>query len=568
MRGGARDAARLHLAYLERDGVERDGSPGVLYGPEGGFDRLAFAQEIAGERRQFRFIVAPEEAEELDLHAFTRALMARMGADLRRPLVWAAVNHHNTEHPHVHIVIRGVDGEGRDLRIPPTYIKQDMRWRAQEIATEELGLRSERDIGRQRSAEVDQERLTSLDRKLADLAPDGSRIDARDLARASRRDRALLLGRLETLRRFELARPAPRGAWALVPGWQDRLRALAERGDIIKRLHKVAGGDISRYRFGATAEDVPQSIEGVVRGKGLHDEQTGELFAAVETAAGETHYVRLDPPVAASIEAGHVVRVVATTEPWVKATDRAVARIAVAAGGVYDPSRHVAELEAKAPRAGAVSPVDLVAGNVRRLERLERYGLAHRLPNGAWRIPPDLVAQLESRERTHPRRKVRVEVLGPNLATQATHLGPTWLDAQAGSASERAPWGLGAEIAGALERRAAFLRAHGLDPAAGSLAMELESRERALLVRQLGRDLGAQHVARAVGLRGTLTACPPFPSGRMHAWVLDEGSKRFVLLALAPDLRPLVGRHVEVSIDDKGKLTIGPARGLNRGDGS
>ena len=34
MNGGGRDAARLHLDYLERDGVERDGSPGVLYGAD------------------------------------------------------------------------------------------------------------------------------------------------------------------------------------------------------------------------------------------------------------------------------------------------------------------------------------------------------------------------------------------------------------------------------------------------------------------------------------------------------------------------------------------------------
>jgi type IV secretory pathway VirD2 relaxase len=30
---GAQAAAR-HLRYIERDGVEKDGSPGVLYGPE------------------------------------------------------------------------------------------------------------------------------------------------------------------------------------------------------------------------------------------------------------------------------------------------------------------------------------------------------------------------------------------------------------------------------------------------------------------------------------------------------------------------------------------------------
>ena len=35
-------AAKLHLAYLERDGVERDGSPGRLYGPDETFTAKAF----------------------------------------------------------------------------------------------------------------------------------------------------------------------------------------------------------------------------------------------------------------------------------------------------------------------------------------------------------------------------------------------------------------------------------------------------------------------------------------------------------------------------------------------
>jgi hypothetical protein len=91
--GAGRDAARLHLAYLERDGVERDGSPGVLYGADGEFDATGFAAVIPGEPRQFRFIVSPEDAGELDLHAFTRSLMARMAEDLGRPLIWAAVTH-------------------------------------------------------------------------------------------------------------------------------------------------------------------------------------------------------------------------------------------------------------------------------------------------------------------------------------------------------------------------------------------------------------------------------------------------------------------------------------------
>jgi hypothetical protein len=84
-------AATRHLAYLERDGVERDGTPGRLYGAGEAFNREAFAEPLPGEKRQFRFIVSPENARNLDLQAFARGLVAQMEEDLGRRLVWAAV---------------------------------------------------------------------------------------------------------------------------------------------------------------------------------------------------------------------------------------------------------------------------------------------------------------------------------------------------------------------------------------------------------------------------------------------------------------------------------------------
>ena len=67
MRGGGRDAARLHLAYLERDCVKRDGSAGHLYGAAESFDKADFGKPLKGEKNQFRFIVSPEDGRDVDL---------------------------------------------------------------------------------------------------------------------------------------------------------------------------------------------------------------------------------------------------------------------------------------------------------------------------------------------------------------------------------------------------------------------------------------------------------------------------------------------------------------------
>src|SRR5438105_666423 len=76
MTAGGVKAAALHLRYIERDGVEKDGSKGVLYDGTGGIDRRAFEQALPGEKNQFRIIVSPEDGAELDLTTYVRRLMA------------------------------------------------------------------------------------------------------------------------------------------------------------------------------------------------------------------------------------------------------------------------------------------------------------------------------------------------------------------------------------------------------------------------------------------------------------------------------------------------------------
>eukprot|EP01031_Cornospumella_fuschlensis_P045401 gene45401-55552_t len=134
----------------------------------GGLDAFLLPRERGREdRHQFRFIVSPEDAEQLDdLRIYTRHLMARMEAELGTRLDWVAVDHWNTDNPHTHVVLRGKDDTGKDLIISRDYIAEGMRRRAAELATEWLGPRTELEIQRAMQREVNQERWTGLDRTL------------------------------------------------------------------------------------------------------------------------------------------------------------------------------------------------------------------------------------------------------------------------------------------------------------------------------------------------------------------------------------------------------------------
>jgi type IV secretory pathway VirD2 relaxase len=158
-------AAAAHLRYLQRDGTTRDGERGTLYGrDEDAVDAKAFQERGAGDRHQFRFIVSPEDGDQYDdLKPLTRRLMDRMEQDLATKLDWVAVDHFNTGHPHTHIVVRGKDERGRSGDCQGLYDK-GLRERAIELVDLDLGPRTEREVETTLRAEVEAERLTSIDR--------------------------------------------------------------------------------------------------------------------------------------------------------------------------------------------------------------------------------------------------------------------------------------------------------------------------------------------------------------------------------------------------------------------
>ena len=84
-----------HMRYLARDGLTRKGEPGHAYSAQQDqVDLPSFAAKGAGDRHQFRLIVAPEDGVQLeDLRDFTRTLMAQVERDLGTRLEWVAVDH-------------------------------------------------------------------------------------------------------------------------------------------------------------------------------------------------------------------------------------------------------------------------------------------------------------------------------------------------------------------------------------------------------------------------------------------------------------------------------------------
>jgi len=128
-----------HGRYVARESATQGGKAS-----EAGFNateqNLDIAAKLdkwqgAGDERLFKIIASPEFGDHLNLHQYARELVHRMEYDLGVQLEWVAAVHYNTEHPHVHIALRGVDKKGIPLRLPREYIRGGLRQRAEEIAT-------------------------------------------------------------------------------------------------------------------------------------------------------------------------------------------------------------------------------------------------------------------------------------------------------------------------------------------------------------------------------------------------------------------------------------------------
>jgi type IV secretory pathway VirD2 relaxase len=284
-----------HVAYLRRDGVTRDGDDAQLFDARGDrADGARFAASCAEDRHHFRFIVSPEEASELEnLKDFTRDLMRDVAKDLDTGLDWVAVDHWNTDNPHVHILLRGTNDRGEDLVIDRDYVREGLRARAETLATIEMGPRSEREIRTALDREVDAERVTSLDRTLRHLAVD-TVIDLRPTMEADPDMQRRLLGRMATLERLGLAEPRGPAQWSLRYDAEQTLRDLSIRTDIIKTMHRAMRaqdrvGDPERFALHAAPPRDP--VIGRLMARGLQDELAGTAYAVIDGTDGRLHHL-------------------------------------------------------------------------------------------------------------------------------------------------------------------------------------------------------------------------------------------------------------------------------------
>jgi len=455
-----------HLRYIQRDGTSRDGERGQLYSAtKDRADGDAFLDRGKEDRHQFRFIVSPEDGADLtDLTAHTRDLMSQVEADLGTKLDWVAVNHYNTGHPHVHVIVRGCDDLGENLVINGDYLANGIRERASELTTLELGPVTEIEQRRKLSAEIDQDRFTRIDRAMTGETEDRF-LDLRHEPAdpGGQFDRTVRLRRLDKLEQMGLATEHAPGVWELSERLEPTLRELGERGDIIRSMHNAlrADGherDPMTFRIHEAAPETP--IVGRVVDKYLSDELGENLTVVIDSIDGHTHHVAgIEQSKLEDARIGSVVEI-GPADTAGRPSDHAIAGIAE--DGIYRPSRHLeqAKFDGRVPGGDYEGFID---AHVRRLEALRRAGIVERIDADQWRIPDDFESKAVAYDAGR-NRQANIRILSTfDLEKQIGADGATWLDRRlvSGEAADLSPAGFGQEVQQAMDRRREHLINHG-----------------------------------------------------------------------------------------------------------
>lgn len=295
-----------HGRYLLRDKATGTGIPYGSFGETPLIDALGDWQK-AGDRRLFKVILSPEFGDRIDLNELSKEFVSRIERDLATKLQWAAVNHFNTDHPHIHLVIRGVDSAGNEVRFPAPYIKESLRAHAAAICTEQLGHRTLADVHHARRGEVSLHRFTSLDRillKRAEVCPEDAallRIQIPTTGQAFvsfSQTNELLASRLRFLTAAGIGRQEHATSWLIPMETESILRGMqtvADRQRMLARTGVATSDDRLPHRI-TQLRDITE-LRGRVLGH-VDNEVSDRVYMVLEGTDGIVHFL----PHAATLE--------------------------------------------------------------------------------------------------------------------------------------------------------------------------------------------------------------------------------------------------------------------------
>ena len=319
------------------------------------------------------------------------------------------------------------------------------------------------------------------------------------------------------------------------------LDTMGQREDALETVRRALKG---QQRECVVDERPTAPVIGRIAAKGLADELHDRGYLVVDGVDGRAHYLKL--PAGTDLAELPLHGIVEAKLPGLeKPVDRTIA--VTARDGVYKVANHLAQLKQVNDR----DPQSTVEVHVRRLEALRRAGIAERIADGVWKVPPDLLEKVQK----HDARKGAGLVIELRshlpIDQQVRAIGVTWLDKQLiGDGAGLSAQGFGAKVQNTMQSRVDFLTTQGLAERraqravlANNLLATLRDRDVAAAGKALEKQTGQAYRHAQVGeqVSGVYSRSIQLTSGRFA--MLDNGMG-FTLVPWRPVVERRLGQQV------------------------
>ena len=276
VRGSYTQAAKIssHLKYiLRKDALDEYDTNNKTPAPN---------RPLAGEKRFYKIIVSPENAHKLNMSQYAKIIAGVLRKNIGADIIYHYAIHKDTDNPHIHFVIRGVDTRGKEIRIPKEAIKTTIREHACEHTTAILGKRTKAEIERNRAETINRPGITFTDRLVQKILNDTA-------ANTLRPTDFIMANRLNYLSRLGLATNSL-GVYTLQENYLTVLKQMQEQIDYQKVISSQEGN--TGRKILPTGKDA--TVKGIVHSINYYDDLQEKGILIIKTNTNSLYAVKLD----------------------------------------------------------------------------------------------------------------------------------------------------------------------------------------------------------------------------------------------------------------------------------
>jgi|GEM_PF-3567036 len=396
----SRTRIRHHLNYAGQDKSDEHKNAPELYGQDDKEINIkSKINDFEIAPHIFNLIISPEDGDKLNLKEFTRDFIAVIEKDLKTKIDWVAGNHYDTNDPHVHVLIKGMDAEGKALLIKKNYISHGLRARAGQIATNKLGLKSYDEVVKSLDLRVSNTKKCELDKIIIKHKINGH-FDLTKISSDNMNDlpHSLLTKRLEFLEAKGLVHKTDGHGWQIKDSLAEELRNIDRASSIISKMSEGLKADKQSCEIISAGNLKGRVIKGHVVERGYVEGHNIKEYLLIKSKEKKLVYVELEKYSEKSpAQVGEFVRIDAT-KPFSGplASDQTIDKFARAHAGIYDAAEHAKRSGNSIALPPGVSAAEYAQVHVNRLELLARKGLVEKLSDGRFLLAKDYLEKISA----------------------------------------------------------------------------------------------------------------------------------------------------------------------------